>query len=192
MTGRRVVKYRLKRRSLNNTCPPERSMSEHDTPSAPFDLNHLKQLFELMEKHDVREVRLRHGAEKWELRRGPQEVHVAPPQFAHFAPPHAPPASPVAAHAPAAAAPVAAPADDANLTPIKSPTVGTFYQSPQPSDPPFVKVGDKVKAETVVCVIEAMKVFNQIPSTVGGTIVKILVKDGDAVEFNQPLFLVRV
>jgi acetyl-CoA carboxylase biotin carboxyl carrier protein len=73
---------------------------------------------------------------------------------------------------------------------IVSPTVGTFYQAAQPGDPPFVKVGDKVRSDTIVCIVEAMKVFNQIPAEVSGTIAKVLVQDGDAVEFGQPLFAV--
>ena len=73
---------------------------------------------------------------------------------------------------------------------ITSPTVGTFYGSPQPGDPPFVKVGDRVTPETIVCIVEAMKVFNQIPAEVSGTIHKVLVSDGDAVEFGEALFLV--
>lgn len=73
---------------------------------------------------------------------------------------------------------------------IKSPTVGTFYTSPTPDDPPFVSVGSKVTADTVVCIVEAMKVMNQIPAEVNGTITEVLVKDGEAIEFGQPLFRV--
>jgi acetyl-CoA carboxylase biotin carboxyl carrier protein len=75
---------------------------------------------------------------------------------------------------------------------IKSPTVGTFYESPSPGEPAFVKIGSVVKAESVVCIIEAMKVFNQIPAEVNGTITAVLAKNGDAVEFGQPLFHVRL
>lgn len=100
---------------------------------------------------------------------------------------HAVPA-PVAAPAAAPAPPTeAAPAADAGPV-IKSPTVGTFYASPGPDDPPFVSVGSKVGSDTIVCIVEAMKVFNQIPAEMNGTITEILVKDGEAVEFGQPLF----
>ena len=75
---------------------------------------------------------------------------------------------------------------------IKSPTVGTFYTSPTPDDPPFVNVGTKVQQDTVVCLVEAMKVFNQIPAETNGTIVEVLVNSGDAVEFDQPLFRVQL
>ena len=84
----------------------------------------------------------------------------------------------------------AAPRNDGTIT-INSPTVGTFYSSPTPDDHPFVSIGSTVFPETVVCIVEAMKVFNQIPAEVSGTVVEILVKNGDSVEFGQPFFRVR-
>ncbi len=154
---------------------------------APFDLDRVKQLVEMMESHDLTEVHLRRGDEQWRLRRGPREVvHAVPQQFAVHAP------APVQAHAAPAAAPGPAPTAEASgLIDIKSPTVGTFYASPSPGEPPFITVGSAVTAETIVCLIEAMKVFNQIPAEVNGTIAAILVNSGDAVEFGQPLFRVR-
>jgi acetyl-CoA carboxylase biotin carboxyl carrier protein len=95
----------------------------------------------------------------------------------------------VAAPAPTHAAPAAA--KDDGLQVIKAPTVGTFYSSQTPEDPPFVKSGDKVTPTTTVCLIEAMKVFNPIPAEVAGTIAEVLVKNGDAVEYGQALFKVR-
>lgn len=167
-------------------------MADKDTPGdAPFDLDKLKQLVEMMESHDLTDVHLKRGDEQWRLRRGPRQVvHAVPQQYApapqQFAPaPSAP--VPVAA---AAAAP-AAPAADSGLIDIKSPTVGTFYAAPSPGEPAFVSVGSVVTSETIVCLIEAMKVFNQIPAEVNGTIAAILVKSGDAVEFGQPLFRVK-
>jgi acetyl-CoA carboxylase biotin carboxyl carrier protein len=73
---------------------------------------------------------------------------------------------------------------------IKSPTVGTFYTASSPDDPPFVSVGTRVQPDTVVCLIEAMKVFNQIPAEVSGVIAEVLAKNGDSIEFGQPLFRV--
>lgn len=166
--------------------------------SETFDLEKLQQLIELMEKHDLREVRLRRGDQQWLLRRGTKELVPAVPMhpMAGYPSIPLPPAAPVAhaapapaAAAPAAAAPAAASADVG--TPVKSPMVGSFYASPQPGEPPFVKVGDKVKADTTVCLVEAMKFFNPIKADVAGTITKILAKDGDAVEFGQTLFLVK-
>jgi acetyl-CoA carboxylase biotin carboxyl carrier protein len=149
----------------------------------PFDLSKLRELVELMEKHGLTEVNLRRGDERWRLRRGPQEVVSLGPA-ASYAPP--PVANPAAPHVPAD---VPAPAAAGLL--IKSPTVGTFYTSPSPDDPPFVSIGSRVDPETTVCIVEAMKVFNPIPAEVSGTIVEILVKNGDPVEFGQPLFRVR-
>jgi acetyl-CoA carboxylase biotin carboxyl carrier protein len=94
------------------------------------------------------------------------------------------PAPPTAAAAPAAPA--------AELPAIKSPTVGTFYESAAPGEAPFVQVGTKVTTDSVVCIIEAMKVFNQITSDLTGTVTEVLVKNGDPVEYGQPLFRVRL
>lgn len=103
--------------------------------------------------------------------------------------------APVAApQAQAQAAPAAPakeePSEDANYVTIKSPMIGTFYRKPSPDKPNYVSVGDEVKNETVVCVIEAMKLFNEIEAEISGKIVKILVDDGSPVEYDQPLFLV--
>jgi acetyl-CoA carboxylase biotin carboxyl carrier protein len=146
-----------------------------------------------MDKFDLNEVKLQKGNERVILRRGiggDECGHLIPMPMAQAAAPvpqHAAP--PAAASAPAA--PAAAPASEENLPAIKSPTVGTFYSAAQPGEPAFVKPGDRVKPESVVCIIEAMKVFNQIPAKMSGTIVKCLVKDGDAVDFGQPLFLIK-
>jgi acetyl-CoA carboxylase biotin carboxyl carrier protein len=156
---------------------------------APFDLDKLQQLVEMMEKHGLSEVHLRRGDQHWRLRRGPTEVlHALPAAPAFVAP--AAVHQPVAASNPAAATQSAAPAADsaAGGQTIKSPTIGTFYAAPSPTDPPFVTVGSVVTPETVVCTIEQMKVFNQIQAGVSGTITAVLVKSGDAVEFDTPLF----
>ncbi|MEI8380129.1 MAG: acetyl-CoA carboxylase biotin carboxyl carrier protein [Planctomycetota bacterium] len=164
-------------------------MADKDTPGdAPFDLDKLKQLVEMMESHDLTDVHLKRGDEQWRLRRGPRQVvHAVPQQYAPAPQQYAPSAPAPAA---AAAAPAAS-AADSGLIDIKSPTVGTFYAAPSPGEPAFVSVGSVVTSETIVCLIEAMKVFNQIPAEVNGTIAAILVKSGDAVEFGQPLFRVK-
>jgi acetyl-CoA carboxylase biotin carboxyl carrier protein len=158
--------------------------AESTGASEPFNLEKLRELIGLMEAHGLSEIDLRRGEERWKLRRGPSEVMQMVP---------APGYAPVSA-APPAPAPVAAskPASDPNVVPIKSPTVGTFYESSSPGDAPFVAVGSKVTQESVVCIIEAMKVFNQITADLNGTVTEILVKNGDAVEFGQPLFRVRL
>jgi acetyl-CoA carboxylase biotin carboxyl carrier protein len=165
--------------------------------SETFDLEKLQQLIELMEKHDLREVRLRRGDQQWLLRRGARELVPAVPMHPMPSYPSipfpggpAPAPAPTAPAQPAAAAPAAQPAAESG-TPVKSPMVGTFYASPQPGEPAFVKVGDKVKSDSTVCLLEAMKFFNPIKAEVSGTVTKILAKDGDAVEFGQTLFIVK-
>lgn len=142
-----------------------------------FDVEQLQQLVELMEAHDLSEVNLREGGRKIRLRRG---GIVATPATA----------APVVASAPVAAAPAAATSDSDNITTITSPMVGTFYSRPNPDTSAFVKVGDSVEPETTVCIIEAMKVFNEIPAEIRGKIVAILVKDEESLEFGKPMFKV--
>ncbi len=162
--------------------------------SESFNLDKLKELIELMEKHGLSEVHLRHGSEQWRLRRGGQDtVQFVPATHPAAAPaPVAATPAPVAATpAPQAAAPAPAPeAPASNLLEIKSPIVGTFYSSPSPEDPAFVQKGSKVGPDTVVCIVEAMKVFNQITADLSGTIEEVLVSNGDPVESGQPLFRV--
>jgi oxaloacetate decarboxylase alpha subunit len=120
------------------------------------------------------------------LRRG-GKVSAAGTPVVHVTQGGAPAAAPVeAAHAPAAAAP-AAPAG----RPFPSPMVGTFYRSPAPDSDPFVDVGDAIGPETVVCIIEAMKVMNEIKAETSGLVVEVLVENGEPVEFGQPLFLLK-
>jgi acetyl-CoA carboxylase biotin carboxyl carrier protein len=156
-----------------------------------FDLDKFRKLLQLMEKFGVTEVALQNEEESWKIRRGPRQVAYAPAAYpAEFA---AMPQAPVAPAAPAATAPpapAAAPAAPAGIT-INAPAIGTFYASPSPDDPPFVTVGSVVKPDTVVCIIEAMKVFNQIQAEKSGRIVEILVDNGDAVGFGQPLFRIE-
>jgi acetyl-CoA carboxylase biotin carboxyl carrier protein len=154
-----------------------------------IDIRKLKELVRLMSTNDLVELDLRDKDEQVTIRRpSPQ----AAPQIVHHAPAMAAPtaAAPVAATAPAAAAP-AAKDSDAGLVKIESPMVGTFYASPSPDKPPFITAGASVGPETVVCLVEAMKIFNEIKAGCSGTIERILVKSGDPVEFGQPLFLVK-
>ncbi|NOY29978.1 MAG: acetyl-CoA carboxylase biotin carboxyl carrier protein [Planctomycetes bacterium] len=148
-------------------------------PGDVFDVRKVRRLVELMNEHDLGEIDLRQGDQRIRLRRGQEPVvaMVAPPAVAQ---------------APAAPAPSgdssATPAEDPNAIYITSPMVGTFYSASTPEDPPLVKVGDQVGSDTVVCILEAMKVFNEIPAECSGSIVAILVENGDAIEYGQKLF----
>jgi acetyl-CoA carboxylase biotin carboxyl carrier protein len=147
-----------------------------------FDLDRIRRLIELMKEHDLSEIDLQQEEQRIRLSRGMS------PAGTSFAPV---PAAPVATAAPAAPAAAASTApDEANIVLIRSPMVGTFYSRANPKSEPFVRVGDHVDEDKTVCVIEAMKVFNEIPAEVRGRIVAVLVSDEDAVEFGKPLFKV--
>jgi len=163
---------------------------ENEEKGESFDLDKFRKLLQLMEKFDVSEVNLQNEEESWKIRRGPR--YAAPTFTQGFAPAPMMQAAPVAAPAAAASAPAAAaaPAAPVGIT-INAPAVGTFYSAASPEDPPFVSVGSVVKADTVICIIEAMKVFNQIQAEKSGRILEILVENGDAVGFNQPLFRIE-
>lgn len=117
-----------------------------------------------------------------------------PPQYAPMPaapqmPIAPPPAAPVAPAAPVGKAESAAD-DTSGYIEITSPIVGTFYRSPSPEKPPYIKIGDTVQSDSIVCIVEAMKLFNEIESEVSGKIIKILIEDASPVEYGQPLFLV--
>jgi acetyl-CoA carboxylase biotin carboxyl carrier protein len=158
-------------------------MSEPDpTAGSVFDTERITRLVELMKQHDLSEIDLRESRQRIRICRGAvEQVRSA---YAAAAPPLAPgqPAEGRIAAAP--------PSDGANIVLIKSPMVGTFYSRPNPKAEPYVKVGDRVDSSTVVCIVEAMKVFNEIPAEVRGKIVAILANDGEGVEFDKPLFKV--
>lgn len=124
--------------------------------------------------------------DKFELELGQKNPPPAPPVMPAM-PPMAMAAAPAAAPQ---TAPAAAPAADTGKS-IKSPIVGTFYSAPSPTKPPFVKVGDKVSEGDTVCIVESMKVMNEIQADISGTVKSIAVKDGEAVEFGQPLIIIE-
>mgnify|MGYP001241435383 CR=1 FL=1 len=157
-----------------------------------MDMKKLTELVQMMTENGLTELELRDGEETVVLKRGPSGVqmpaHMMTPQM--MMPMAMPGGQGAAAPAPGPSS-GAAPAGDAGLIAIESPMVGTFYSAANPDSPPFAKVGGQVGPGTVVCLVEAMKVFNEIKSEVSGTIERILVKSGDAVEFGQKLFLVK-
>lgn len=151
-----------------------------------FDVRKIRRLVALMDEHDLSELDLRQADTRIRIRRGPDQITTVGPAPAAFA---APAPAPRPAETSGAAPAPAAPSEDHLLT-IRSPMVGTFYTSPNPDSPVFVKVGDQVTADTTVCIIEAMKVFNEIPAGVSGKVVAILVENQAPVDFDLPLFKV--
>jgi len=162
-----------------------------DVPSKEdfWDLGRIRHLVDLMKEYDLSEIDLQQGDTRIQLRRGREAVTIAPaPPSVAFAPALSP--SPEGMDRSAKTTAVESKADEENFALIRSPMVGTFYLSPDPNSPPYVKVGDTVGPDTVVCIVEAMKVFNQIPAEVSGKIVAVLVENGEPVEYGQPLFKV--
>ena len=155
----------------------------------------LKELIEFLIEKDIAEFELERGDVKVRIRRGAERLaQPAPIPFLQAAPTapavHAAPVT--AAHAnPSPTAPVEPAAAADNLHVVKSPIVGTYYESPSPGSPPFVKPGDQVEAGQVLCIVEAMKLMNEIESDVTGEIVKKLVNNGQPVEYGQELFAIR-
>lgn len=170
----------------------------------------IQELLRLISKSDLTEFKLKDGEFELSIRTRYYEKakypvsYVAPPAPAM---PEMPIASPVAAPqatapkpaataeaappaAAAPAAPAASEADGGNYVAIKSPMVGTFYRSPSPDKPAFIKVGDRIEVGAVVCVVEAMKLFNEIESEVSGRVVKVMVEDAHPIEYDQVLFLI--
>ncbi len=148
-----------------------------------MDLNKIKQVVDLMKKSDLSEFEIQDQEFKLRIKRDLPGRAAAPAPVAA--------AAVAAAPAPVAAAPAPLAADP-NMKVITSPMVGTYYSTPSPDSPNFVAVGSPVKADSVVCIIEAMKVMNEIQSELSGTIVECLVASGTSVEFGQPLFRVKV
>jgi acetyl-CoA carboxylase biotin carboxyl carrier protein len=157
----------------------------------------IEELIRFVSKSGVSEVSLEQKDFKITIINAPRHTETfitAPPQVLH-APSLAPALPVVAVAAPAAATHAAAPAstksaDESKYHVVKSPMIGTFYRTPSPDKPNFVNVGDEVKQGQVICIIEAMKLFNEIECDISGRIVKVLVDNSSPVEYDQPLFLV--
>ncbi len=153
-----------------------------------MDFKEIKAIVELMKRSGLTEFQIEEQDFKLRICRKSDEVQTVyqaatPAPFPVQAPQ---PVAPQAAPPPAEAA---RPVDESKL--IKSPMVGTFYTSPSPESPPFVKVGDSVDTESVVCIVEAMKVMNEIKAEIKGKIAEILVENGDSIEYGQPLFRIE-
>lgn len=167
----------------------------------PMNQKEIRELIDYLIEKDIAEFELERGDVKLRVKRGGKPEVQFLPATAHVAPvaPVSGPAVqvPATAHGTAPAAPPTGPAapgqaaDEAGLHVIQSPIVGTFYEAPSPGSPPFVKAGDTVENGQVLCIIEAMKLMNEIESDVAGEIVKRFVNNGQPVEYGQKLFAIR-
>lgn len=154
-----------------------------------MDIKAIKQVVDLMKRSELSEFELEEEGFKLRLSRKSGETQII--QAAPIAA-AAPAAAAALAAAPApAAAPAAAPVEEKGISVITSPMVGTFYTSSSPDSPAFAKVGDKISSDSIVCIIEAMKVMNEINAEISGTVTEVLVENGEAVEYGQPLFKVK-
>ncbi|KAJ6364710.1 hypothetical protein OIU76_029638 [Salix suchowensis] len=195
------------------TLNPERASSEGmdepteskipDASSISAFMTQVSELVKLVDSRDITELQLKQSDCELIIRKKEALQQPAPPPAAPYPPmqspyPHAMfPAPPPAAPAPAPASPSLAPAlpppaktSSSSLPALKCPMAGTFYRSPAPSEPPFVKVGDKVQKGQVICIIEAMKLMNEIEADQSGTITEILAEDGKPVSVDSPLFVI--
>lgn len=156
-----------------------------------IDIRKLKELVKLMVENDLTELDLQDKEETVALRRGQPGAVYANQPVVHASAPQAPAPSAGPASGGDESSSASASDNDDGLVAIESPMVGTFYAAPNPDSEAFVKVGDSVSSDSVVCLVEAMKVFNEIKAETSGTIAKCLVESGQAVEFGQKLFLIK-
>jgi acetyl-CoA carboxylase biotin carboxyl carrier protein len=155
-----------------------------------MDIRKVKKLIELLEESDVAEIEIHEGEESVRISRNSSAA--AAMAVPAVMPQAAAPAAVPAAAAPAAAAPAAGEESEPEIAghAVRSPMVGTFYRSPSPGSKPFIEVGQQVAAGDTLCIIEAMKILNQIESDKAGTVKQILVENGEPVEYNEPLFII--
>ena len=156
-----------------------------------MELKEIKELIKLVSEAEVSEVEVEKGDFKIAIKKVEEKTTYVQAPVVQQAPAPIQVSVPAAPAAPVAAPPAAPVANTSNLITIKSPMIGTFYKSSSPDKPSFVNVGDEIKVGSVLCIVEAMKLFNEIESEVSGTIVKILVENASPVEYDQPLFLVE-
>jgi acetyl-CoA carboxylase biotin carboxyl carrier protein len=161
-----------------------------------MDFDELKQILDIVREHQLTEFELERDGLKIKIKkdsglRPPAAVAELPAVAAHPLPAAPSATAPAAIPATAAAAPAGVEADEIELAVVKSPIVGTFYRAPEPSAPPFVKIGDIVRKGQVLCILEAMKLMNEIESEYDGEVVKIYVENAQSVQYGERLFAIR-
>jgi acetyl-CoA carboxylase biotin carboxyl carrier protein len=154
-----------------------------------MDIRKIKKLIELLEESGIAEIEIKEGEEAVRISRMPASVIAHPPQVTHLLPAPTAAAAPAVAEVAAAESPAQTPKPSEHV--ITAPMVGTFYASPSPGAKPFVEIGDEITVGQVLCIIEAMKMMNQIEADKAGRITSIMASNGDPVEFGQPLFVVE-
>ncbi len=187
-----ILEAYFDRNQGTNLLRKDASMAENKDS----DLQKIKELIEIMKRNELVEIEISHGDDKIFLKRGQAQPVVGVGEaVVPIAGPHISPA-PAGPNATQISAPQVVPSVsetqlEEDLVEIKSPLVGTFYATPSPDSEPYVEVGTHIDAQTVVCIVEAMKVMNEIKAEVRGTVVEILVVNGQAVEYGQVLFKIR-
>ena len=160
-----------------------------------MDLKQIKQIIDLMKRSELSDFEFEEEGFKIKIKRGSGSIPIitTAPQSAHPFPVTIPEVAPSVAKTAAPGQTVSnSGADEAGFAYVKSPMVGTFYRSPSPENPPFVEIGTKVEEKSVVCIIEAMKIMNEIQAETKGAVVEVLVENGQPVEYGQRLFKVRL
>ncbi|MCT7949405.1 acetyl-CoA carboxylase biotin carboxyl carrier protein [Ancylothrix sp. C2] len=161
-----------------------------------LDLKEIRELLAALDQTDISELMLKSGDFELTVRKNSHSVEVHPPESGpaevRLSAPPAPVVSPEPSPAIAAQPSAGPPASDKKLVDVMSPMVGTFYRAPAPDEPPFVEVGDRITTGSTVCIIEAMKLMNEIDAEVSGTVVEILGKNGAPVEYGQVLMRIKV
>jgi acetyl-CoA carboxylase biotin carboxyl carrier protein len=183
-----------KTKGSKKEAAPVRVISKSESPNQPaMKTSEIRDLIDFISKSGLNEVNIETKELKLSIKREPdQKVFKSTPMLTQPAMPMAPPTASLPAASLAKDAPASAPAGNGKKTvDIKSPMIGTFYRSGNPDTPPFASVGDKISKGQAVCIIEAMKLFNEIESEVSGTIVKVMVENASPVEYDQVLFVVE-
>jgi acetyl-CoA carboxylase biotin carboxyl carrier protein len=172
---------------------PDPDRARKPNEGEALDLKELKEILQILEEKEITEFELEEEGMKLRIRKAtaPSANHASAPLVATVLPSLGGPVAAAAAPAPVAAAAAPAPEVEAGVTMVKSPIVGTFYRTPDPNAPPFVDVGDHVRVGQVLCIIEAMKLMNEIEAEVAGEVVKVHHESGQPVQYGDALFSIR-